>query len=265
MPSEPPPPERLQRVREEFAARRGIGNVAMAVDGTHCPFRGGADYRNYKGWESILLLAFVNSFHLFVDGDVGAPGRAGDNTVLAQSWMMQQVGENPESWLGPGGMIAADGGASDGGQRLLNPVFNPREPIDMYYNFCHSSTRFFVEETFGRFKNRFRFLLYSCSLSHKVRVFRGRPAGPNPDRPNPFAAAGSEDLRARGAPARRVVCRARVRGVSLPYGVSYIFASDMTRTGPGAGRAATPPGTASATAHTPPALHRCTHSSSTLP
>ena len=75
----------------------------MAVDGTHLPFRPerastAPDFRNYKvfiissfllesgfimlflthtpmyiqGWHSILTAAFVNSFHLFVDADIGA-------------------------------------------------------------------------------------------------------------------------------------------------------------------------------------------------
>jgi len=169
MPSTPPSAIMLAAWREEFASRRGVPNVAMAVDGTHLPFRGSMpDYRNYKGWESILLVAFVTSFYTFVDGDVGAPGRAGDNTVLRQSWLMEQIRQDPEAWLGPDGCVAADGGASDGGDFLLNPIPAATELVDLWYNFCHSSTRFFVEETFGRFKNRFRFLLYQCDLSHKV-------------------------------------------------------------------------------------------------
>ena len=57
--------------------------MAMAVDGTHVPFRPDDSttaidymYRNYKGWKSILAVAFVNSFFLFVDADVGAAGRS---------------------------------------------------------------------------------------------------------------------------------------------------------------------------------------------
>ena len=125
-------------------------------------------HRNYKGWESILVVAFVNSFYLFVDGDVGAPGRSGDNTVLQQSWLLEEIKKNPVLWLGEDGVIAADGGASDGGKLLLNPIPNAREPDDCYYNFCHSSTRFFVEETFGRWKNRFRFLLTASDLDHRT-------------------------------------------------------------------------------------------------
>ena len=166
MPSEPPSEQKVASWRGEFGARRGITNVAMAVDGTHCPFRGGNDYRNYKGWSSILLLAFVDPFYCFIDGDVGACGRAGDNTVLDTSWIMAQIRADPEAWLGIDGVIAADNGASDSGEHLLNPIPNADDPVDLEYNFCHSSTSFPVEETFGRFKNRFRFLLYQCDLSH---------------------------------------------------------------------------------------------------
>ena len=80
---------------------------------------------------------------------------------------MEELSRNREAWLGSEGMVAADGGASDGGDILLNPIANPTQPEDQWYNFCHSSTRFFVEETFGRWKNRFRFLLYRLDCSHR--------------------------------------------------------------------------------------------------
>lgn len=167
MAQKPPSPAVLACIRAEFKKRRGFGHIAMAVDGTHVPFRGGPDYKNYKGWTSIMALAWVNSFYLFVDADVGAAGRAGDNGVLKSSHVLEQIIKNPEAWLGKHGMVAADGGASDGGDFLLNPIPDAREPEECWYNFCHSSTRFFVEETFGRWKNRFRFLLRENHMSHK--------------------------------------------------------------------------------------------------
>ena len=88
------------------------------------------------------------------------------NSVLAQSWLLEQIKADPEAWLGKDGIIAADGGASDGGELLLNPILSAREPQDCHYNFCHSLTRFFVEETFGRWKNRFWFLLRESHLDH---------------------------------------------------------------------------------------------------
>ena len=51
---------------------------------------------------------------------------------------------------------------------MLNPIPGAMQPDEVWYNFCHSSTRFFVEETFGRWKNRFRFLLRESHLSHKL-------------------------------------------------------------------------------------------------
>ena len=171
MPSEAPSPANVVAIRKQFASRRGIANVGMATDGCHIPYvpqheRTKNDYKNYKGWTSILVVAFVNSFHLFVEAQAGHPGRWGDNTVLKDCWFLAQVRRDPKAWLGEDGLIAADGGASDGGNLLLNPIPNAKEIEDKWYNFCHSSTRFFVEETFGRWKNRFRFLLFANDLEH---------------------------------------------------------------------------------------------------
>jgi len=90
MGGEKPLAERVQKVRAQFASRRGIPNVGMACDGTHVPFkppsrRTANDFKNYKGWESILVVAFDDSFYCFVDGAIGAAGKAGDNTVLQRS------------------------------------------------------------------------------------------------------------------------------------------------------------------------------------
>jgi len=55
--------------------------------------------------------------------------------------------------------VLGDSGASDGDSVFLNPYHNPSDPDKLYFNFCHSSTRFFVEQVFGIWKSRFRFLL----------------------------------------------------------------------------------------------------------
>ena len=106
------------------------------------------DYRNYKGWYSILAVAFVDSYYRFFDVDVGYPGRAGDNTVLKQNWLMEAIKADPDVWLGKGGVILGDSGAGDGGAFFLNPYHSPdqSQPDRLYFNFCHSSTRFYVEQ-----------------------------------------------------------------------------------------------------------------------
>ena len=94
MPGTPPAPENVELIRQQFASRRGIGNVAMAVDGTHIPFSGGAEYRNYKG--SILAVAFVNSYYLFVGADVGHVGSAGDNAILKECSLLRRIRPTPK-------------------------------------------------------------------------------------------------------------------------------------------------------------------------
>lgn len=73
MPARPFSAEERAHVESEFAARRGIRNVILACDGSHCPFRPpnkkvSQDYRCYKGWTSLLVLAFVDSsFYRFFE------------------------------------------------------------------------------------------------------------------------------------------------------------------------------------------------------
>ena len=174
MPGKPFADSEREAVRAQFASRRGIKNVVLACDGSHIPFhpknkRVAMDYRNYKGWYSILAVGFVDSYYRFFGVHVGYPGRAGDNTILARWKLMEDISRDRTMWLGPGGVVLGDSGASDGDQVFLNPYFNPSDPDKNYFNFCHSSTRFFVEQVFGIWKSRFRFLL--CPIAgadHKL-------------------------------------------------------------------------------------------------
>jgi hypothetical protein len=173
MPAKPFDEMELNAVRHQFAVRRGIDIVTLACDGTHIPHRPknkrvGNDYRNYKGWTSILAVCFVDSFYRFFDVDVGYPGRAGDNTVLANNWLLKAIHADPDKWLGTNGVILGDSGASDGDNVFMNPYHCPSEPDKLWFNFCHSSTRFFAEQVMGVWKSRFRCLLDPLRLSHKL-------------------------------------------------------------------------------------------------
>jgi hypothetical protein len=174
MPGKPWGDEERTEVQGQFASRRGIDAVSLACDGSHIPFkpknkRVALDYRNYKGWTSILAVAFVDSFYRFFEVDVGYPGRAGDNTVLARNAFMRALETDPDKWLGVGGVVLGDSGASDGDRVFLNPYHNPFDPERCWFNFCHSSTRFFVEQAFGIWKSRFRFLMHSMpGVNHRI-------------------------------------------------------------------------------------------------
>jgi hypothetical protein len=176
MPCKPFAQSELEAVQGQFASRRGITHTTLACDGSHIPFKPKGkkmqmEYRNFKGWTSILSVAFVDSYYRFFDMDVGYPGRAGDNTVLVHNWLMKAIAADADKWLGPGGVILGDSGASDGDAYFLNPYHSPQDPEKLWFNFCHSSTRFFVEQCFGMWKSRFRFLLYSMpQVSHQLFV-----------------------------------------------------------------------------------------------
>lgn len=154
-----------------FGSRRGLDCVALAVDGTHIPWvpddaYTSDRYRNYKGWNSISVLAFCDSRYIFRGLDVGWPGRASDATIFSVSDVTAVMRSNPTAWLGHGGVFSADSGFGQGSDVLL-PWPESACAKKSYFNFCHSSTRFFVEEAFGRVKNRFRVLLKANELSNE--------------------------------------------------------------------------------------------------
>eukprot|EP00961_Rhodomonas_salina_P209656 2830544-Rhodomonas_salina.1 len=47
---------------------------------------------------------------MFVDGEVGHPGRQSDSAISKFSWMFQQIRDNPDLWLGEDGLVIGYGG-----------------------------------------------------------------------------------------------------------------------------------------------------------
>eukprot|EP00951_Prasinocladus_malaysianus_P017943 scaffold142167_cov15-Prasinocladus_malaysianus.AAC.1 len=168
-----PTPEECLKNQEFFAARQGIENVGAAVDGSHIPFQPESldymeDFHNYKGWYSILIIALVNSQYLFMDAEVGRPGRMSDSTATQLSFFYNEMLVDHEAWLGPHGVMISDGacGINDfimtpyPGTQLTN--------MQQWFNFCFSSTRMFVEQVFGQWKSRWRLLIREQQCSHAV-------------------------------------------------------------------------------------------------
>ena len=159
-------PTYMENCRSRFHARHGFPMVGAAIDGTHVPYAPNSPEealicKNYKMWTSLLNIAVVNSYYCFVELDVGWPGRFHDKTCTENSNFWYAMNANSETWLGRYGVALADSAWGVGSNLVMTPytVNDGSTKARQWYNFVHSSTRFFVEEVFGRWKNRFRCLL----------------------------------------------------------------------------------------------------------
>jgi len=91
MPSE----DRLREVIRVFESLWGFPQVVGAIDGTHIPILkpdySSSDYYNRKGYYSIPMQAVVDSKDMFVDVNIGWPGKVRDTRVLVNSTFYQKA------------------------------------------------------------------------------------------------------------------------------------------------------------------------------
>jgi hypothetical protein len=75
---------------------------------------------------------------------------------------------NRTLWLGADGVALADTAWGAGSELVMTPytVMDGSTESQQWFYFVHSSTRFFVEETYGRWKNRFRCLINRLRFSN---------------------------------------------------------------------------------------------------
>jgi hypothetical protein len=171
--------EEISIIQKGFESRRGMSNVGLAIDGTHIPWRVAdglprEDFHNYKGWYSTLAVAFVDSTYRFQGASVGWAGRCADTTCTSMSGFFNALKQDPARFLGKYGCAVADGAWGVGEPFVLSPYVTPMTVEEAWFNFCHSSTRFFVEQAFGMWKNRFRFLLLASGFTwahHNALVY----------------------------------------------------------------------------------------------
>lgn len=79
----------LHDVAIEFDKKAHFPNCIGALGGKHvrirCPAHSGSLFYNYKGYNSIVLLALVDSRYRFIFVDIGAYGKESDSTVFQNS------------------------------------------------------------------------------------------------------------------------------------------------------------------------------------
>ncbi|XP_064465442.1 uncharacterized protein LOC135376958 [Ornithodoros turicata] len=178
-------PHEMPQHMREFHAASGFPHAVGALDGCHFPVsppkQHAADYYNYKGWYSIILLALVDHLYRFRYINLGSPGRCHDAHVYGRSrlcalvdgeYFRSHVTTIEETPVAP--VILCDQ-AFPLTTNLLKPFPNPpKETPQAVFNYNLSRTRRVVENAFGRLKARFRFVMkrMECRLPTAKRAIR---------------------------------------------------------------------------------------------
>ena len=94
----PKGPADWQKIADEFLKQWNFPNCIGALDGKHIainqPWHSVANYRNYKGFFSVILMALVDADYRFIHVTVGAQGRLGDASVFKDGELCHKLSTN---------------------------------------------------------------------------------------------------------------------------------------------------------------------------
>ncbi|KAK9882527.1 hypothetical protein WA026_021874 [Henosepilachna vigintioctopunctata] len=171
--------EQWKATADKFNELWNFPNCLGALDGRHITFRApisdGSFYYNYKGSNSIVLLALVNANYMFTYVNIGVNGRISDGGVFSRSNLCNGMKSNllnfPETVELPGTtekvpyVIVGDDAFP-----LLTNLMKPYPERDLthdcrIFNYRLSRARRIVENAFGILANRFRVLLNPINLN----------------------------------------------------------------------------------------------------
>lgn len=165
-----PKGEEILQVMQHYKDKWGFPMCAGCIDGTHIPIlaptESHADYVNRKGFHSIHMQAVVDGHCLFRDVVVGWPGSVHDARVLSNSTIFKKGVDNTlfngVETLCIHGKDIPPLIIGDPAYPLLSwlikryPENNNTPRIQRVFNYRLSRARMTVENTFGRFKGRFK-------------------------------------------------------------------------------------------------------------
>ncbi|KAI4463184.1 hypothetical protein MML48_4g00006682 [Holotrichia oblita] len=188
------------KTMSEFQKRQGFTNVIGAVDGSHIPItppkKQQKAYFNRNKYHSIILQAVCNANYIFTDVFAGFPGSAHDARVFRNSDVGKKLQENPAAVCPHNSHILADSA-----YRNTNYVLTPFQDnghltqLQKQYNYKHSATRVYIEQSFGLLKGRFRILKHvniynmklipplvlACCVLHNICMLKNDIVDPDID------------------------------------------------------------------------------------
>ncbi|KAK5648000.1 hypothetical protein RI129_002892 [Pyrocoelia pectoralis] len=171
--------EQWKTISKEFYEYWNFPNCIGAMDGKHILFRplrkDGSFYHNYKGTDSIVLLAIVDAKYKFLMVDIGRNGRISDGGIFQRSPIAYAINNNtlefppPKCLPGrnkdiPHVLVADD--AFPLKERIMKPYkFHGLSNEQRIYNYRICRARRIVENVFGILTNRFRILLNTMNVN----------------------------------------------------------------------------------------------------
>ncbi|XP_056633555.1 uncharacterized protein LOC130443108 [Diorhabda sublineata] len=154
-----PNQDEWQDIQLGFNERWDFPGCCGAIDGKHiiiqAPPNSGSEYYNYKGTNSIVLLALVDHNYCFKYVDIGSYGRNADGGVFQNSSLYPLL-EN-DSLLPQGAVLVGDD-AFPLKPYLLKPYSSTPTIAEKIFNYRLSRARRIVENGFGILAARFRIL-----------------------------------------------------------------------------------------------------------
>lgn len=173
-----PKNDEISDIIKLYREKWGFPMCCGAIDGTHIPIvapkQNPADYINRKKYHSIVMQAVVDSSYLFRDFVVGWPGSVHDARVLSNSKLYELglqgnlFGENISEKIN--GVTVNPMILGDAAYPLLPWLMKPYQHVPnmpfphKYFNYRLSRARMTVENTFGRWKGRFRRFLKKVDM-----------------------------------------------------------------------------------------------------
>lgn len=165
-------------IAEGFQNCWNFPNCLGALDGKHIAFRAkktdGSFFYNYKGFNSIVLMALVDASYNFVYVDVGCNGRVSDGGVYSNCTLSTAIQNNllnfpedsnlPNSDIKVPYIIVGDE-AFRSSNRIIKPYGRQTTTTeDKVFNYRLSRARRVVENAFGILANRFQVLQKEINL-----------------------------------------------------------------------------------------------------
>ncbi|XP_049880389.1 uncharacterized protein LOC126376875 [Pectinophora gossypiella] len=179
-------PKITQQLFEEIAAdfdkKANFPNCIGAVDGKHIrnPPKSGSLFFNYKGYNSIVLLAIVDSKYRFIYVDIGAYGKESDSTIFHNTklydLLMRGDLPTPKSRPLPGFQepvpyVFVGDEAFSISNNVMRPYSGKHLSVKQrVFNYRLSRARRYVECTFGILANKWRIFHRPINVSYDFAI-----------------------------------------------------------------------------------------------